>query len=66
MGKRSVSKKIATGIAIGVTALSLLVPALVTAPAVYAESDAQNGPAYDFGRGGAKMPGGAGRRWPPP
>lgn len=40
------------GIAIGVTAVTLIAPM----PA-FAESGSQNDPAWDFGRGGAEVPG---------
>jgi len=45
------------GIAVGLTAVTLVVPTLVAPMPAFAESGAQNDPALDFGRGGAEVPG---------
>ena len=58
MGKRPFSRRIATGIAVGLTALALTVPTVVAPPAAYATTGAgQSDPADDFGRGGAESGG---------
>jgi hypothetical protein len=45
------------GLAIGLTAVSLVVPTIIAPAPAFAESGAQNDPAWDFGRGGAEVPG---------
>ncbi len=55
--RSSLRKRLATGLAIGLTALSLLVPSLAAPPVALADSASQSDPAWDFGRGGMESPG---------
>jgi len=49
-------RKVALGFAITATALSLIVPSVVTPVAVFADGG-QSDPAWDYGRGGSESPG---------
>jgi hypothetical protein len=48
---------VALGLAIGLTALALVVSPAAAPSAVRAESGSQNDPAWDYGRGGAEYGG---------
>jgi len=55
LGIHGFSRKLVLGIAVGATALTMLLPSAMSTPAAYATtSGAQSDPAYDFGRGGAE------------
>ena len=50
-------RKMMLGIAVGLTAVTLVVPTLVAPVPAFAESASQSDPAWDFGRGGSEVPG---------
>lgn len=53
----SLRRRMALGLTIGLTALSIVVSPAAAPQTVVAQSGAQNDPAWDYGRGGAEVPG---------
>ena len=54
----SLRRRVAIGLTIGLTALSIIVlPAAGPGTAVASTSGGQNDPAWDYGRGGSEVPG---------
>jgi hypothetical protein len=54
----SLRRRVALGLSIGLTALAIAVSPAAAPQAVSAQSSAaQNDPAWDYGRGGAEVPG---------
>ncbi len=53
----SLRRRVAIGLAIGLTALTIVVSPAAAPQAALAQSGAQNDPAWDYGRGGVEVPG---------
>ena len=53
----SLRRRVALGLSIGLTALTIAVTPAVAPQAALAQSGSQNDPAWDYGRGGAEVPG---------
>jgi len=53
----SLRRRVALGLAIGLTALAVVVSPAAAPSAALAQSASQSDPAWDYGRGGAEVPG---------
>ncbi len=53
----SLRRRMAVGLTIGLTALSIVVSPAASPQSVLAQSGSQNDPAWDYGRGGSEVPG---------
>ena len=53
----SLRRRVALGLASGLTALSMIVSPAAAPQTVVAESGGQNDPDWDYGRGGSEVPG---------
>jgi hypothetical protein len=53
----SLRRRVAIGLSIGLTALSIIVSPAAAPGTALAQSGAQNDPAWDYGRGGSEVPG---------
>ena len=53
----SLRRRVAVGLSIGLTALSIIVSPAAAPQSVVAQSGGQNDPAWDYGRGGSEVPG---------
>jgi len=53
----SLRRRVALGLTIGLTALAISISPATAPQAALAQSGSQNDPAWDYGRGGAEVPG---------
>ena len=53
----SLRRRVALGLTIGLTTLAIVVSPAAAPQAALAQSAGQNDPAWDYGRGGAEVPG---------
>ena len=53
----SLRRRVALGLTIGLTALSIAISPAAAPQSALAESGGQNDPAWDYGRGGSEVPG---------
>jgi hypothetical protein len=53
----SLRRRVALGLTIGLTALAIAISPATAPQSALAQSGSQNDPAWDYGRGGAEVPG---------